>query len=144
MTYHNVATPDHLKYTADLARKMIVHVAIKDARWRRFPVHTFNSNGQKAERALYHGLKKKVEELQREAKKVKEDRQLKRQQEKIQLEARLKAEEIVANERLPQVIASTIDNPIEIGIADSIAKDASGKNSGAKRIYSKRISQAAN
>ena len=74
MTYHNVSNPDHLKYTADLARKMIVHVGIRDARWKRFPVHTFNSNGQKAERVLYHGLKKKVEELQREAKKLKEDR----------------------------------------------------------------------
>ena len=78
MSFHNVASPDHMKYTADLARKMIVHVAVHDSRWRRFPEHTFNSNGQKAERCLYYVLKKKIEELSKEAKKVKEERLLKR------------------------------------------------------------------
>ena len=54
------------------------------------------------------------------------------------MEARLKAEEIVENDNLPQVITSTGGRAIEIGIADYSVKDASGRVSGSKRVIRNR------
>ena len=68
MNYHNITNPDHLKFRVDLVRKMIVHVGVRDHRWKGFPEQTFNSNGQNAEKVLYHAIKRKIEQMQKDCK----------------------------------------------------------------------------
>ena len=93
--------PETLKFSVDLVKLMIPHVAVRDKRWKKFPKESYTATGYEAHIHLYNTIRNKLTSLKDAAEKDRKDAEEKAATEKIKEEtaARLEAEHKEATER---------------------------------------------
>ena len=74
--YHDTKPKDY-RFGAKLVKQMIGHVAVRDAKWRKFPLDSFNTGQHEAHNQLYHALRNKFNSMVEKAEKAKADAEAK-------------------------------------------------------------------
>ena len=66
ISFHD-ADVDQLQFGIDLVKKIIPHVAVRDPRWKKFPLTLFNTNQYDAHAKLYESIHNKFTSLKKKA-----------------------------------------------------------------------------
>ena len=88
LTFHDDDV-EHVKFSIDLVKKMIPHVAVRDANWKKFPKDSFQYNGPAAHADLYQTIHNKISTLQDAARESRERIESAKQMEAIEAAVKL-------------------------------------------------------
>ena len=124
--FHGTKAEDY-KFSVDLVKQMLGHIAMRDKRWLHFPTDDFITGQYEAHDQLYHAIRNKVLSMQKKAKKAKEEKEAKakakEEEQKKEAEAREKAESKKSKEVTPAKEQTQINSKS----MDSVSVGSSGR-----------------
>lgn len=120
--YHDTKAQE-LRMSVDFVKELLPWVAMKDRRWKKFPIDSFTTNKYEAHTELYQVIRFKLDAMKKEEQKAKADADAKARAEEAREQAEMKR--LVEEKRAEQAKKNLKKNQTQI-----ISRSADSKSVG--------------